>query len=276
MDDQIREWEAFEKAHPIIVENRLTEPHPIIWQTAKRIGFAFDPSIPTPPTDDRWFNIDVSPERAERALCIANAFVKACELRGFALRPCASAGPDGAIAVLIDGSSIPIRLLEQGHPSPHLSLEASGTWNDRMSRPLTKRLNSILLTLRKMVARSQAWQREQERYEHHMAELHRTRDELRVQVEAEQKAVDQLLLEAENWKQAQSIRAYITAVEATPARRGKRKERAAWVTWAHAQADRLDPLCKSLPSVLDIPRWRYRELHHCEVLNEDGSIERIC
>jgi hypothetical protein len=273
MDDQTREWQAFEKAHPITVEPTLTDPHPLIWHTARRLGLALDPATPAPPADHRWFRINVSPRLAERALCIADAFVKACELRGFELLADASKRPDGAVAVMINGTPVNVRLLEGGGWSPHLTMEAFGNWNDCLSRPLAKRLNSILLSLRKRVADCQARQRETDRYERHIAELHRARDELRAQVEAEREAVDTLLSEAKDWKRAQSIRAYILAVDATPPLRGKRRQRAAWVGWAHAQADRLDPLCESPPSVLDTPRRHYRELEYWECLGEDGSIE---
>ena len=276
MDAEILEWQAFEKTHPIVVGRKLTKPHPITWETGKRIGFDFDEAACPLSTDIRWFHIDVSPQRAEHALCIADALIKACERRGFEIRIDPRDAADGRIILIIDGEPVSLGLFERGHPARRLSLETSfRRWSDCLSRPLAKQLNSVILTHRKMIAASLQHRRAEEARERRIAKLHRDRDSLRAEIKAEREAVEELVTNAENWERAQLIRAFVAAIEAQPIRSGGRKKRKAWAKWAYAQADRMDPLCDPPSSVLDTPRWRYRELRWNELLNEDGSIEAV-
>jgi hypothetical protein len=72
---------------------------------------------------------------------------------------------------------------------------------------------------------------------------------------AEQARLDELRAAASNWAEAQRLRAYLQAVEASVLQRhgviDPGSELAQWLTWAREQADRLDPLTESPPSVLD-------------------------
>ena len=66
--------------------------------------------------------------------------------------------------------------------------------------------------------------------------------------------------QVEEWHQSQKIRAYVEAVKrvAVPGE-GQivdELELKAWVKWAEVQADRLDPLVRTPPSILDRkPKW---------------------
>jgi hypothetical protein len=73
-------------------------------------------------------------------------------------------------------------------------------------------------------------------------------------IRREKKRVRDLEVEAENWRRAEKIRAYIEAVK----KAGGLKDRhmddnslAQWIKWAQEQADRIDPLTASPPSILD-------------------------
>jgi hypothetical protein len=87
------------------------------------------------------------------------------------------------------------------------------------------------------------------------AELRRRREELQKRQQAEQARVDQLLAEADGWRSSRVLRAYIRTVESTVRRRDGMIEDGSeldqWLTWARCQADRLDPLVESPPSILD-------------------------
>lgn len=79
-------------------------------------------------------------------------------------------------------------------------------------------------------------------------------------------------MEAANWQEAKTLRAYIAAVEQQPVSGKQLFKHREWSAWARDQADRLDPLTPSPPSILDTPYCRFRELGHFEVLDENGNI----
>jgi hypothetical protein len=87
------------------------------------------------------------------------------------------------------------------------------------------------------------------------AELRRRREELKRKQQEEQGRVDQLLDEAASWRQSRVLRAYIQTVEATARRNRDPIEDGSgfdeWLKWARRQAERLDPLVPSPPSILD-------------------------
>jgi hypothetical protein len=63
-----------------------------------------------------------------------------------------------------------------------------------------------------------------------------------------------LIAEAKSWRKAAMIREYLSAIREHAAAKGgieAGSELDCWLTWAAAQADRLDPLAPSPPSVLD-------------------------
>ena len=81
------------------------------------------------------------------------------------------------------------------------------------------------------------------------------RGDLRRKYLEEEARVNQLIAEVENWKKSQILRDYIVEVESGTTT-GKlsfspEKPLNEWLKWAKDQADRLDPLTKSPPSILD-------------------------
>lgn len=91
------------------------------------------------------------------------------------------------------------------------------------------------------------WQREEE--------LRKKREDLQRRQAKEQARVDRLVAEVAAWNQSRQIRAYLEAVVCMLKERGggvaETGEVAEYLKWARDQADRLDPLVKSPPSVLD-------------------------
>jgi hypothetical protein len=66
--------------------------------------------------------------------------------------------------------------------------------------------------------------------------------------------VDSLLRASTDWMAARDLRTYIEAVKAKCMAQGRQLDEpqvATWVEWASCQADRLDPLRESPPSILD-------------------------
>lgn len=91
------------------------------------------------------------------------------------------------------------------------------------------------------------------------AEARRRRElelrQLRHRIEEEERRVKDLQQTAENWTKARQIREYILAVidakKASGEELGPDTPCGIWTVWALQQADRLDPLTKSPPSILD-------------------------
>jgi len=86
-------------------------------------------------------------------------------------------------------------------------------------------------------------------------EVHRRREDLVERQKAEQARVDELVNHANSWRQGQIVREYLAAVcDMLLERDGAIAidgEAAQYLRWAHQQAERLDPLRPSPPSVLD-------------------------
>lgn len=86
-------------------------------------------------------------------------------------------------------------------------------------------------------------------------ELQKRRDDLAKRQKAEQARVDELVRHASGWEQSQQIRCYLASLCDMLLERhgaiGIESEAAEYLRWAHKQANRLDPLKPSPPSVLD-------------------------
>jgi hypothetical protein len=80
-------------------------------------------------------------------------------------------------------------------------------------------------------------------------------EKLKSEVRQEKKRVDELFKMAENWKRAETLRKFLVIYrnqlerEQQPIEAGSELEK--WLDWAQEQADRVDPLVESPPSILD-------------------------
>jgi len=156
-----------------------------------------------------------------------------------------------------------------------LSYRAGGcqrTWRDTEKRRLEERLNDFVTGLVTLAGRLKAHQDEQRRQaelrrqeaerqaerrrqeEARRQEVERKRAEWRKRYEAERDRIDQLMAQAERYQKSKEVRALIEAVRQLHAADGAIEpgsEVAKWIEWAQQQADRLDPLRASPPSILD-------------------------
>ena len=102
-----------------------------------------------------------------------------------------------------------------------------------------------------------AERREQEKWETYKRkqEEERLRAIKWAEILAEQARVDALIAESERWEKSNRLRDYIKAKMARAEAQGKdvgpNSAAGKWRKWALEQADRLDPLKKSPPSILD-------------------------
>ena len=295
-------WIEYEKAHPIVVSDRLTKPHPMTEAARARLG---DPHTPVHEdwgvvycvsADTIWTRVHHS--NIDRALRIIDALAKACDQRGF---QCADQHNYLNTAMIKIGSNTFALTLNERmsrraykptarevaerkrdryshlpkysyHSSGHFQLgfnNCRAKWQDQPDSPLETQLNEVMIDLRRIAADMDECRRRREEEARHIAALHVERDALRARVRAERKAVKSLRSQSIAWDEAQKLRAF---VQVRAKQCGDTEDQRAWAAWALEQADRLDPLTPSPPSILDTPSWQYRELGRLEFLDKDGSI----
>ncbi|MDD5677010.1 MAG: hypothetical protein PHW60_03335 [Kiritimatiellae bacterium] len=135
-------------------------------------------------------------------------------------------------------------------------------WSDGKKKPLENNLLSMIegmiayaSYLRECHRQDEERKAKQELEEQKRREEQRRREELAAQILAEQVKIDELSKQAKNWQASQKLREYIIAVRANAMTHGKNIDSGSdlgkWLEWAKQQADRLDPLVESPPSILD-------------------------
>lgn len=143
------------------------------------------------------------------------------------------------------------------HPTNELSLGIVSEYSSTLDRAITdgktqkieERLNEFVTSLfREAYDRKQTrHERERERKKYEAAERRRYAREMRRQKELEK--LKNLEAEAQQWRRAQDIRAYVLAVESSTCAEGKTidagGELGRWITWARERADWLDPLVEA-------------------------------
>jgi hypothetical protein len=135
-------------------------------------------------------------------------------------------------------------------------------WNDGKKSKIENRLNSFIDGLVTVAVAKIERDKEREEEEHRrierqrqLEEERRKRAELRQRYLKEEARVTRLISEAENWKRSQILREYIVEIEKHTTDGelpfSLDKPLVEWLKWAYDQADRLDPLSLSPPSILD-------------------------
>ncbi|MDF1592570.1 MAG: hypothetical protein P1P89_13725 [Desulfobacterales bacterium] len=165
------------------------------------------------------------------------------------------------------------RFVEERAPSGELALtihEAEGfyiygcrqNWKDGIKAKLEDRIQSFIDGLVDVAAAKIEKDRERAEEERRRMERQRQleeerlkRAELRRIYLEEEARVNKLVSDAENWKKSRIIREYIFETKRIAAS-GEltisfEKPLSEWLSWAHDQADRLDPLTPSPASILD-------------------------
>lgn len=129
------------------------------------------------------------------------------------------------------------------------------TWSDTNRKPLEKVLNTIITGLIEVAVDKKARRLEREREERERIEKQRRAEEqarLRYQ---EERRLKKLMEQVTNWHESQKIRQYIEAVQALALWKYGSIEPGCeidkWISWATRQANRLDPLLKNGPCVID-------------------------
>lgn len=278
--------EAFEDRpeNLIVVRHRLSS-HPAVQATAAYLNEQRGAPLSRARTfGDGTLDIVVSLKSVRRALLWMDAFVRACEVRGFEI--IGKRGYERTSHVRVLGQDILFKLFEPerridilketGKRLPPKSIfftryryegtgvlefrmghqygSERGTWRDHKDAPLEDQLNDIMVGLVEAAAIMNFHDERRRREEEEQERLAQIAHQARQQREAEKQRVTQLLADAEAWRKAQNLRAYADAVEAVLMARDSAKgavptEAAAWLEWArYIVADGMDPLTLAAPT----------------------------
>lgn len=135
------------------------------------------------------------------------------------------------------------------------------TWRDSDKRRLETQLGKVFLGLvetAEMARRHAEEEKQRQELRRHeearREEAARQRAERYKQYRAEKARFEKLIQQSQDFKESRMIRDLIEAVREKHAANGPieaTSDIGQWLEWASQQANRLDPLCPSLPSILD-------------------------
>lgn len=279
---------------PVIVSDRLTRPHAATDAAREALKRRPDQYGATHSIVADSFLIRVHPSSIPRALRIVDALAKACEARGFELRRGREDHRyEGQLRVVVDGFDAGLSLAERMRQEAYKLSEAEiatrkrggyvyapahqytatgefsikveptffsglqGVWSDSKRRRVEERLGEVMLGLRKLaIWRRLDRERQQAREARHQEEVQRCA-RLKAEIEAEKARIQRLEDDATAWKRAEAIRAFADARAAAVASTND-PDLTSWLAWARDQADRIDPLTPSPPSIIDTPEAELR------------------
>jgi len=226
----------------------LKDPHPAIVKTRKALQD--DPHCYYKTTD--ILDIHVGNSYRPRALRIMDTLIKIMEKRGHAItvdsRGHYHSKPQ--TSVVVQGQSIQIKLYHnsQGNLTFGIDSYVDGrkNWSDgkkqRVEDKLYEIVMRILIIARQKLHRSIRW-RIEDRKKRELERIQAEKDRLRRE---EQERIQNLEIQAENWRKSRYIRDYLkAAVDYITAKHGgydEGSEFGQWLKWAHNHANRLDPL----------------------------------
>jgi len=289
-DDVARLLERARQLPPIRVSSTLRSLHPLVrntWDGLRESTWVERGLLRPIGRGRQILNIRVSREQIPRALCFMNTLIRTIEKTGGRI----SAERQAGVCVFFADECVSSpRLRERYNQRPHVPrkggqwdfldtgkkvdfvpngrfvLEAGCIYQDTDKSKIEERINEIVIDFVRRVGDNRIYRKKEEEdrkrreedarvQREKVLELQRQRAELQQKQREEQARVDHLIKEAEAWHKSQGIRTFIRAVhDAVIGRDGKIDDGSGadqWLQWASQQADRIDPLVVSPPSVLD-------------------------
>jgi hypothetical protein len=288
-NDEIQALIAFEEKPEnfIQVPEKLYSPHPLVAFTKQclKIGHS-DTYGRMRVAHNKCLDVRISKDSIDRAMRIYDALIKALEKRGFSVSINES---NGTTTISVLGEILEIRLEEPTTkvereltqeekkklfqngwiydrykyiPSGKLVIRIDEyidgmrkSWSDGKKHHLEDLLNSLIIGLIRAAEQEKVKRLEREQREREWREQEEARRRRAEEIRQEKEKVERLLREAEAWQRAQQVRTYIEAVKQAAIQKhgfiNAGSELDNWLKWATQQADRLDPLAESPPSILD-------------------------
>jgi hypothetical protein len=213
------------------------------------------------------------------------------------------AGPDhGTASVVVAGQALSLSLEETSSKQVHRQTEAEKTatrrqgyasgplydfvpsgkmglrienlwqagvqtsWRDTSARKLEDRLNEVMAGLYRAAHVEELKSRKERERKRRVDAENARRAALRQEREDEVHFLKGLEADATAWQRAQTLRAFIAAVEAQRDEARNDEEKMAWLARARRLADRVDPLLPNPPSPLDYDDQALRALYGWETL----------
>jgi len=264
----------------VVVHEALRSPHPVAAETRRLLSEMDEDSCGVVSTrGGSCFDVRVTKSLLQRAVLLLDAFLKACDKRGYRIVPAADRWTRET-RILVLGKSVPVKLrektrrqdrkpnLKERYSWDHrkyeyvstgvLTIEVGGrVFTDAEGKLVESRLQEVMVSLVEIAMDARRWEIRDEQRRRREMELQQRRAELRRLKEEEQRRVQDLYQQADDWERSMQIRKYVDAVRTHVANLDGQIEQGneteAWLAWAGAQADRLDPLAPTRPSVLDEP-----------------------
>jgi hypothetical protein len=280
VDERLEPVLAFERdpANYIQVSSRGTRWHHLVAATRDTFNAGYKDNRGIPLPRGKGLDIAVSAEQRMRALRVMNALIKALEKRGFKLVP-----GDHRVEVEMFGVRLPLSVFEatkranyeptakqvaaksRGEysywppyrytPTGKLEIrcgDGGAVIKDSARAPIEEQLNQAVVLMARCAIGTLRYHEEQER----RSQIRETRRMAALALQAtqdtEKKKLEQLIVDAQRWQQAEAIRAFLKAQEAESLEKSAHSDQLlAHLTWARAKADWLDPLVRRPDAILD-------------------------
>jgi len=256
----------------ILVSERLVSPHQLVRRAAQALKPPRHhfPDQPVSNWREPHLDIEVTKPHLDRALRIMDALVKACEARGWSVSLGGLKDDDRKSYVRIFEQRIPFGIREKlkkvknekkhdwdrsfsSLPSGRLSLVIRQSWGHSVDRSwdeddnisLESRLNEFMVSLARKAVADLEQGRQRELAQIKYFEEQRIQSErLRLREEEEGRQRD-LLKQAGEWAEHNSLLAYLEAVRRTASQAGLLTEGSAllqWFDWAESYTASVDPI----------------------------------
>ena len=274
------------KLGPVPVRDNLRGAHRLVGEMRRHLeGCNVDEYGRFRMTVDAPFGLRVSKAALPRAFRIMDALLKAAEKQGWEVRPgpvfvvlgmeiqlALSEGleyrPDAISKEKGDYHHLGYYWLKNRIPSGELVLELDKSSyggpkvKEGYAKDLEERLPKAMARIVEIAGRKKQaelehleWERQWEERERRREEARQRNLELKKRILVEQAKVDGLVREMGLWRQSHGLRAYVEARtrQHLAGRNANAMEEdfGKWRRWALDQAERMDPLCPSPPSILD-------------------------
>jgi hypothetical protein len=289
--EEIAQVEQLEQTAGEALLKRGSLSHPLIVQARGAFKHAQVSESKILWTRERCLDIRVSKESLDRAFRIMAAIIAAIEERDFTVAvetrrqekqetqtvakvygqvirfgltekidrvEIASPPKGGLLERVLTYGGKPVTL----EPSGRLSIEVwtewgynRRNWRDGKTQRLEDLLPQVVAGFMRLALTDRAEERKKAAEEREKQRIVEERANLEKSIKTEQSKVNALRNAAARWSRAQQIRAFICAATDAAAQDGQSIEPGSpfgeWILWAERQADRLDPLKESPPSIID-------------------------
>jgi hypothetical protein len=284
-----------------LLSSGALDPHPgagvrhrLVTQTRNVLSHGFKDSrkILHGRLGEKYLDLRVSKSTLKRALEIAGMLITVLESQGIAIAIAQRYERRESTFATIFSQEVQFAILEKvreisrdprqlGNSAPEymntgeLSIQVLSTsnffkrsWRDKEGRPVETLIPQCIASMMKIAVEHQRDAEKRRQLEVFQSMQEQEAERLKAFIRAEETRVQRLEDAAKNWARAKLIREYVVAFTDCKMKEGHQlspnSALGKWVAWASQQADRIDPLVESPPSILDrkveipkVPRYAW-------------------